>query len=186
MTREEAIRIIEANCSCSDSKLREACAIFVPELRKSENERMAEMAIKAVRSPQAKSCIKSWGVDPDDVIAWLEKQKSDWSDEDKELMYYVYEAVQTKYSDRELAKYLDPKIIGEKRELRRKIFSFLRNLGPSWKLNKEQMMKEAVKGEVIDFCFLRENDYSSAKIEFSKIPDLKVGDKVRLIIVKED
>ena len=45
-----------------------------PELKESEDERMREMAIKAVYSPQAQSCIESWGVNPDDVIAWLERQ----------------------------------------------------------------------------------------------------------------
>jgi uncharacterized Fe-S cluster-containing radical SAM superfamily enzyme len=55
-----------------------------------------------------------------------------------------------------------------------------------YSLCKEQMMKEAMEGEVKDFCFVREVNYSSAKIEFSTIPELKVGDKVRVIIVKED
>lgn len=56
--------------------------------------------------------------------------------------------------------------------------------GAKWQ--KEQMMKEAVEGEVMDFCFAREVNYSSAKIKFSAIPELKVGDKVRIIIIKED
>jgi len=52
---------------------------------------------------------------------------------------------------------------------------------------REHMMKEAVEGEVKDFCFVREVNYSSAKIEFSTIPELKVGDKVRVIVLpKED
>lgn len=64
------------------------------------------------------------------------------NEEDEELRYYVYEAVQARYSDRELSKYLDPKIIGEKMELRRKIFAFLRNLRPSLKSNeKDKEMK---------------------------------------------
>ena len=45
-----------------------------PELKDSEDERMRAMAIKAVHAPEAQSCIKSWGINPDDVIAWLEKQ----------------------------------------------------------------------------------------------------------------
>ena len=45
-----------------------------PELKESEDEKMREMAIKAVYAPEAQSCIKSWGINPDDVIAWLEKQ----------------------------------------------------------------------------------------------------------------
>lgn len=39
-----------------------------------EDEKMRAMAIKAVYAPEAQSCIKSWGINPDDVIAWLEKQ----------------------------------------------------------------------------------------------------------------
>jgi len=39
-----------------------------------KDEKMRKMAIKAVHAPEAQSCIKSWGVNPDDVIAWLEKQ----------------------------------------------------------------------------------------------------------------
>lgn len=46
-----------------------------PELKESAyNDTMKEMAIKAIYSPEAQSCIKSWGINPDDVIAWLEKQ----------------------------------------------------------------------------------------------------------------
>lgn len=46
-----------------------------PELKESAyNDVMREMAIRAVHAPEAKSCIKSWGIEPDDVIAWLEKQ----------------------------------------------------------------------------------------------------------------
>ncbi len=47
---------------------------FFPELKESEDEKMRAMAIKAVYAPEAQSCIKSWGINPDDVIAWLEKQ----------------------------------------------------------------------------------------------------------------
>jgi len=51
---------------------------------------------------------------------------------------------------------------------------------------REHMMKEAVEGEVKDFCFVREVNYSSAKIEFSTIPELKVGDKVRVIVLQKE
>ena len=44
-----------------------------PELKESEDDKMRAMVIKAVYAPEAQSCIKSWGVNPDDVIAWLEK-----------------------------------------------------------------------------------------------------------------
>lgn len=48
---------------------------FFPELAESEDEKMRAMAIKAVYAPEAQSCIKSWGINPDDVIAWLKKQQ---------------------------------------------------------------------------------------------------------------
>lgn len=73
---------------------------IIPDLRESEDERMVEMAIKAVRSPQAQSCIRSWGVDPDDVITWLEKQKEQkkptldnpdlYGDWDKDLLEEIH------------------------------------------------------------------------------------------------
>ena len=56
--------------------------------------------------------------------------------------------------------------------------------GAEW--TREQMMKDAVEGEVKDFCFVREVNYSSAKIEFSTIPELKFGDKVRVIVLKAE
>ena len=56
--------------------------------------------------------------------------------------------------------------------------------GADWQ--KEQMMQEAVEGKVIDFRYVGEIDYASAKIVFTTIPKLKEGDKVRIIIVKED
>ena len=57
-------------------------AIF-PEL--SYDEKMRKMAIKAVYAPEAQECIKSWKVNPDDVIAWIKKQskKSSWSEKDE-------------------------------------------------------------------------------------------------------
>ena len=57
--------------------------------------------------------------------------------------------------------------------------------GAKW--DREQMMKEAVEGEVKDYRFVREINYSSAKIEFNSIPELKEGDRVRVIVLpKED
>ena len=68
-----------------------------------------------------------------------EQKPVELNEKDEELKDYVYEAVLERYSDRELLKYLDPKIISEKMELRRKIFNFVRNLDPSWKPSEEQM-----------------------------------------------
>ena len=54
--------------------LKKGIEYIFPELKESEDDRMRAMAIKAVYAPEAQSCIKSWGINPDDVIAWLEKQ----------------------------------------------------------------------------------------------------------------
>lgn len=56
----------------------------------------------------------------------------------------------------------------------------------SLKTEMDQMMEEAVEGEVKDYRYLREVNYSSAKIEFNSIPDLKVGDKVRVIVLPKE
>lgn len=56
------------------AKKNECLENIFPELKESEDEKMREMAIKAIYASEAQSCIKSWGVNPDDVIAWLEKQ----------------------------------------------------------------------------------------------------------------
>ena len=56
--------------------------------------------------------------------------------------------------------------------------------GAKW--DREHVMKEAVEGEVMDFCFVREVNYSRAAIEFVKIPRLQEGDKVIVIVKKED
>ena len=71
MTKEEAIEIIKANCSCSDSKLREACAMFIPELRESEDERIIKKLQEYVKN-------RNWslnGPTQAEVLDWLEKQK---------------------------------------------------------------------------------------------------------------
>lgn len=71
---------------------------------------------------------------------------AEWSEEDEKMRYFVTEAVQTRYSDRELAKYLDPKIINEKKQLKQKLFDWLRDLRPPFKPSEEQVkvLKEAV------------------------------------------
>ena len=83
MKREEAIKIIEANCSCSDSKLREACAMFIPELRESEDEKTyreiysivhhsyQQKIDNLVSQERKKEQLDKW----EKAKAWLEKQK---------------------------------------------------------------------------------------------------------------
>ena len=80
MTREEAIKIIEANCSCSDSKLREACAMFIPELRENEDERIMKAIIQFFRDA---SNSKTRVVGSNTFAEWatyLEKQKKPHTD----------------------------------------------------------------------------------------------------------
>ena len=54
------------------------------------------------------------------------------------------------------------------------------------KWDREQMMSKAVEGEVKDFRFVREINYSNAKIEFNSIPKLKEGDRVCLIVLPKE
>ena len=58
-----------------------------PELKESEDEKMRAMAIKAVYAPEAQSCIRSCGIDPDYVIAWLEKQGQTFTKKDVDDAY---------------------------------------------------------------------------------------------------
>jgi hypothetical protein len=75
MTREEAIRIIESNCSCTDSKLREACAMFIPELRESEDERIRKELIGMINE------CTNWA-HKKEYITYLEKQKEQPTNEE--------------------------------------------------------------------------------------------------------
>ena len=72
---DEALKVLHkydgANIMFSQSLKEE----MFPELKESAyNDVMREMAIRAVHAPEAIYCIKSFGIEPDDVIAWLEKQ----------------------------------------------------------------------------------------------------------------
>jgi len=74
---EEALSQAEKELKCCGSldcdAARQIFRLF-PELKESEDDIMRKMAIHAVYSPEAQSCIKSWGINPSDVIAWLERQ----------------------------------------------------------------------------------------------------------------
>lgn len=48
-------------------------------------------------------------------------------DTDK-LFYYLCEAIQVRYSDKELQKYLDPNVINEKRQLKETLLRFVHKL----------------------------------------------------------
>lgn len=76
MTREEAIKIIESNCSCSGSKLREACAMFIPELAESEDEKIVKaILIYLDWLDGRKDCQPKGDYTIRDMIAYIERQK---------------------------------------------------------------------------------------------------------------
>ena len=72
MTREEAIKIIESNCSSSGSKLREACAMFIPELTESGDEKIRKWLSDILDESNWR---KDWPYTKQQVINYLEKQK---------------------------------------------------------------------------------------------------------------
>jgi len=73
MKREEAIEIIKKNCT-EGSQLREACKVFVPELREPEDERMMRVISLALTDvPEER--FTSLGTTLKDCLAYLEKQK---------------------------------------------------------------------------------------------------------------
>ncbi len=119
---------------------------YFSELRESEDERIRRTLVEYFGPEVQLDFIR--GVPIQKIRDWLEKQeqKPAWSKEDEKMRYFVTEAVLTRYSDRELAKFLDPKIINEKKQLKQKLFDWLRDLRPSWKPSEEQMevLKEAV------------------------------------------
>ena len=105
MEREEALKIIEANCRCSDSKLREACAFFIPELKESEEseDERIKKAIKYGLDYVFTNNTTVYETTKEQCLAWLERQgeKPTWSEEDirkiKLICTYLdaYKAYQT-------------------------------------------------------------------------------------------
>ena len=77
---------------------------------------------------------------------------AEWSEEDEKMRYYVTEAVQFRYSDRVLAKYLDLKIINGQKQLKQKLFDWLRDLRPQPK--KELSIEKAIQWLDDTFYFL--------------------------------
>lgn len=86
---EETIKLIQQMVADHNIS-QEIAEMYCPELKLSNDETMRQMAIKAVKSPEAQSCIKSWGIEPDDVIAWLEKKKEK---RDMKLLSYIEDAI---------------------------------------------------------------------------------------------
>ena len=73
MNKEEALKIIKTHCDSSDSKFREACAAFIPEIQKSENEKIRKALISILKSDFEKDTT-IYDISVGDIIAWLEKQ----------------------------------------------------------------------------------------------------------------
>ena len=71
MTKEEALEIIKTNCSYSDNKLMEACSMFIPELKESEDERIRKEIIDWMKGGNT----YEWQDNKDRWIAYLERQK---------------------------------------------------------------------------------------------------------------
>jgi len=61
-----------------------------PELIAHRDYSMKAMAIKALKAPDAQSCLESWGVKPQEVIDWLENIETgciqEWTKEDEEML----------------------------------------------------------------------------------------------------
>lgn len=75
MTKKEAIEIIKRNCT-EDSLLRDACAIFVPELVENEDERIRKWLIEMVEElRKANPTNAEHNGNCSDAIAYLEKLK---------------------------------------------------------------------------------------------------------------
>ena len=137
-----------------------------PELRESEDERIRNCIRCLTSLDQAQDVIADMGFTRQDILAYLEKQKdincladtntpdkpAEWSEEDEKMRYYVTEAVQFRYSDRELAKYLDLKIINGQKQLKQKLFDWLRDLRPQPK--KELSIEKAIQWLDDTFYFL--------------------------------
>ena len=92
MNKEEAIEIIKRNCP-EGSKLLEACMVFVPELRESEDERMKRAIVHILYENYSDAAVIE-GVEIAEIVAWLDKQKeqkpAEWSEEDE---WFLHNAV---------------------------------------------------------------------------------------------
>lgn len=76
MSQEEAIEIINRNCT-EGSQLREACAMFIPELKESEDERIREIIRLALiaSEDELSDFYKVHNISRKECTDWLEKQK---------------------------------------------------------------------------------------------------------------
>lgn len=73
--------------------------------------------------------VRKYDTGHDDLLAHiiLISEDKTWPERDK-LFYYLCEAVQVRYCDRELDKYLNPKVRKEKQILRRNLLDFIHML----------------------------------------------------------
>ena len=71
MTKEEALKIIKDNCT--DSRLREACEMFIPELQETYKEKTIKAIIKAIKSSTKALCsLEDDGYNVSQTFCWLE------------------------------------------------------------------------------------------------------------------
>lgn len=83
MTRKEALEVMRKNMPTDRSlPIYEALQTLIPELAESEDERVRKALIDGIRQIRCKN-----GVTQEQMLAWLEKQKSaEWSEEFLRLM----------------------------------------------------------------------------------------------------
>ena len=167
MTREEAIEVYNG---LINEKIKAAFEFFVPELRKSEDERIRHALIEFLREAYSR------GNAPEECAKWIvwldqpkEQKPAEWSEEDSIMLdsiLCVIEEWESNQSEKEKEYYgATPKA------------DWLKSLCPSLKPNDEQ----AVEGKIV---FLLNGDVA---INIGDTDKYKLGDKVRLIILpKED
>ena len=140
--------------------------IFPPE--ESEDERIRKALVWHLK---ADVDFVSNGVTKAECLAYLDKQKAqkqEWNEEDKRILKGIIGLVDHNQhynvSNKEM-------------------LDWLKSLRPSWKPSEEQMVKEALEGEVMTNGFYPYEPrivapYPNCPYDF--------GDKVRIIIVKDD
>ena len=98
MDKKEALEIIRKNCT-DGSQLREACEVFIPELKESEDERIRKAILSRLKDAKDQGCNTYGGAKIDECIAYLERQKEqkptnsekpkEWSEEDEDRRHDI-------------------------------------------------------------------------------------------------
>ena len=199
MTREEAIEVYNG---LINEKIKAAFEFFVPELRKSEDERVRHALIEFLREAYSR------GNAPEECAKWIvwldqpkEQKPAEWSERENGILIASIQALEesgnwvlanklksirmqpkVEWSDEDKA------ILGliqdavdkfgfDNAQTYYAVSDFIKSLCPSLKPNDEQ----AVEGKIV---FLLNGDVA---INIGDTDKYKLGDKVRLIILpKED